>query len=160
MARAPAIRPAARGVSPDGRSSMTSAMSRRAFLELAGLAGAGIAGVAFSSGLHPARAATKGRKAGQKAGEFVFLQMSDVHWGFKDPNVNPKADVTFETAVATVNALQRPPDFIVFTGDLTHTTDDPTERRARMKRFREIAAGLRVKNVRFMPGEHDASLDA
>ena len=48
---------------------------------------------------------------------------------------------------------------IVFTGDLTHTTDDATERRARMKRFREIVSALAVKDVRFMPGEHDASLD-
>ena len=51
------------------------------------------------------------------------------------------------------------PDFIVFTGDLTHTTDDPTERRRRLAQFKEIAGGLKNKNVRFMAGEHDASLD-
>ncbi|HZB53692.1 MAG TPA: metallophosphoesterase, partial [Reyranella sp.] len=62
-------------------------------------------------------------------------------------------------AVATVNGLSRQPDFIVFTGDLTHTTDDPKLRRERMKRFREIVSALAVKDVRFMPGEHDASLD-
>ena len=28
-----------------------------------------------------------------------------------------------------------------------------------MKRFREIVSALAVKDVRFMPGEHDASLD-
>src|SRR6185503_14735912 len=48
---------------------------------------------------------------------------------------------------------------IVFTGDLTHTTDDAKVRRERMKRFREIVSALSVKDVRFMPGEHDASLD-
>lgn len=48
---------------------------------------------------------------------------------------------------------------VVFTGDLTHTTEDPKERRARMKRLREIAGELHVKDIRFMPGEHDASLD-
>jgi len=58
-----------------------------------------------------------------------------------------------------VNGLVQQPDFIVFTGDLTHTTDDGKERRARMKRFREIVSALRVKDVRFMAGEHDASLD-
>jgi len=47
----------------------------------------------------------------------------------------------------------------VFTGDLTHTTDDPVERRKRMTEFRDIVAGLNVKTVKFMPGEHDASLD-
>ena len=48
---------------------------------------------------------------------------------------------------------------MVFTGDLTHTTDDPKERRRRLAEFRSIVAGLRNTNVRFMPGEHDASLD-
>ncbi len=48
----------------------------------------------------------------------------------------------------------------MFTGDLTHTTDDPKERRERMAQFKDIVAGLKVKDVRFMPGEHDASLDS
>jgi 3',5'-cyclic AMP phosphodiesterase CpdA len=61
--------------------------------------------------------------------------------------------------VASVNALADPPDFIMFTGDLTHTTDDPKERRQRMAEFRDIVSALNVKTVRFMPGEHDAALD-
>ncbi len=32
------------------------------------------------------------------------------------------------------------PDFIVFTGDLTHTTDNPAERRKRMGEFRDIVS--------------------
>ena len=64
--------------------------------------------------------------------DFFFLQMSDTHWGFTGPAVNPEAAVTLEKAVATVNSLERQPDFIVFTGDLTHTTDDPQERRTRL----------------------------
>ena len=135
---------------------MTGEIDRRQFLELAALASAGIAGVVFSSGLPGARAAT--RRAGTS--EFVFLQMSDVHWGFEGPLVNPEAAVTFEKAVASVNALARQPDFVVFTGDLTHTTDDADERRRRLARFGEIAGRLRAKTVRYMPGEHDASLDA
>jgi 3',5'-cyclic AMP phosphodiesterase CpdA len=47
----------------------------------------------------------------------------------------------------------------MFTGDLTHTTDDPKERRQRMAEFKKIVGELKVKNVHFMPGEHDASLD-
>jgi len=47
----------------------------------------------------------------------------------------------------------------VFTGDLTHTTDDPKERRQRLAQFKEIVSELKVKDIRFMPGEHDASLD-
>ena len=58
-----------------------------------------------------------------------------------------------------VNALQQAPDSVIFTGDLTHTTDDDAERRRRMAGFRAHAAKLRVPAVRLMAGEHDASLD-
>jgi 3',5'-cyclic AMP phosphodiesterase CpdA len=58
-----------------------------------------------------------------------------------------------------VNALEQVPDFIVFTGDLTHTTNDPVERRRRLLEFRDIVSQLKVKNVKFIPGEHDASQD-
>ena len=120
---------------------------RREFLKLSGLAG-----VAFASALFP------GQPTSAQAADFHFIQFSDTHWGYKGP-ANPDAEHTLEKAVATVNGLASQPDFIVFTGDLTHTTDDAAERRARMKRFREIVSALRIKDVRFMPGEHDASLD-
>jgi 3',5'-cyclic AMP phosphodiesterase CpdA len=48
----------------------------------------------------------------------------------------------------------------VFTGDLTHTTDDPAVRRTRLREFRAIVDELDVKTRYFLPGEHDASLDA
>jgi 3',5'-cyclic AMP phosphodiesterase CpdA len=91
--------------------------------------------------------------------DFYFVQLSDTHWGFTGPMVNPDARGTLPKAIAAVNALETPPDFIVFTGDLTHTTDDGVERRKRLREFKEIAAELKNRNVRFMPGEHDASLD-
>jgi 3',5'-cyclic AMP phosphodiesterase CpdA len=73
--------------------------------------------------------------------------------------VNPDAGGTLQKAVAAVNSLDFEPDFIVFTGDLTHTTDDPKERRRRLAEFRGIVKDLKNKNVHFMPGEHDAALD-
>ncbi len=94
-----------------------------------------------------------------KTRDFHFVQLSDVHWGFNGPAVNPEAATTLKRAVAAVNALSSPPDFIVFTGDLTHTTDDAQERRKRMREFKAIVADLSVRQVHFMPGEHDASLD-
>ncbi len=127
-------------------------MDRRNFLSLAALGG----GAVFAAGL-PGCSSLGG--AGKTAGaDFYFVQLSDVHWGYKGPD-NPDAAVTLGKAVATVNALEIRPDFIVFTGDLTHTTDDPVERRRRMNEFKSIVADLRVKDVHFMPGEHDASLD-
>jgi len=128
---------------------MKGPIDRREFLKLAG-----VGGVVFASGLRNTSFA-----ADKAAGDdFYFVQMSDSHWGFEGPP-NPDAKVTLKKAVAAVNSLSEPPDFIIFTGDLTHTTDDGAERRKRMSEFRSIVADLKVKDVRFMPGEHDASLD-
>jgi len=120
---------------------------RRQFLKLAGLAG-----ITFTAGLFPQR------RADAQTGDFHFVQFSDTHWGFKGPP-NPDAEHTLEKAIVTVNGLSQKPDFIVFTGDLTHTTDDGKVRRERMKRFKEIVSALTVTDVRFLAGEHDASLD-
>jgi hypothetical protein len=123
-------------------------IDRRNFLKLGAVGG----GAVFLSGLYGASCA-----AGATT-DFYFVQLSDTHWGFSGPP-NPDAANTLRKAVAAVNALEIAPDFIVFTGDLTHTTDDPKERRLRMTQFRDIVGALKVKTVHFMPGEHDASLD-
>ena len=128
---------------------MARPIDRRDFLKLAGLGGA-----VFASGL-----AGCAHMAGSGADEFYFVQLSDTHWGFKGDALNPDAHGTLPKAVAAVNALAIKPDFIVFTGDLTHTTDDPKERRRRLAEFRDIVAKLDNRNLHFMPGEHDASLD-
>jgi hypothetical protein len=131
---------------------MANQFDRRDFLKLAGLGG-----VVFASRLAgPAFAADTSYGSGSD--EFFFVQLSDTHWGFKG-KPNPEAENTLKKAVAAVNSLQQQPDFIMFTGDLTHISDDPKERRRRLAEFKEIVAELKVKNVRFMPGEHDASLD-
>ena len=125
-------------------------INRRDFMKLTAIGG----GAVFLSGL--TKSATGADYAPDD--EFFFVQLTDTHWGFKGPP-NPDASNTLKKAVATVNALEMQPDFIVFTGDLTHTTDDPQERRKRLAEFRDIVDELKVKNIRFIPGEHDASLD-
>lgn len=125
---------------------------RRQFLQLAGIGGA-----VFASGLPGVARAAYADGAGND-GDFFFVQLSDSHWGFEGAP-NPDAHGTLPKAIASVNALTDVPDFVIFTGDLTHTTDDPKERRKRMGEFKEIVSQLKVKNVRFIPGEHDASLD-
>jgi hypothetical protein len=127
---------------------------RRHFLRLAALGG----GAVFASALPGCASLATGAGAMAER-DFYFVQLSDTHWGFEGPAVNPDPRGTLPKAIAAVNALPVQPDFIVFTGDLTHTTDDPAERRRRLREFREIASGLKNTNVRFMPGEHDASLD-
>ena len=127
-------------------------MDRRDFLNLTTVG----AGAVLASALPGcANMATGGVGS---ANDFYFVQLSDTHWGYKGPD-NPESANTLRKAVATVNALPKQPDFIMFTGDLTHTTDDPVERRRRLTEFKQIVSDLKVKTVRFMPGEHDASLD-
>jgi hypothetical protein len=146
---------------------MNSNWQRRDILRLLG-----VGGVVFASGL--AGCASSGPAVGgpppaapnpsavppprPPLKDFFFLQLSDTHWGFHGPP-NPEADLTLKRTVATINSVETQPDFIVFTGDLTHTTDDLKERRARMAQFKEIVGELKVKTLRFLPGEHDASLD-
>jgi 3',5'-cyclic AMP phosphodiesterase CpdA len=115
-----------------------------------------VGGVAFASGLVGCAKPVAPRARAED--DFFFVQISDTHVGYRGP-ANPEADTTLDRAVATLNESPVQPDFVVFTGDLTHTTDDVGERRARMARFRDSASRLRAKNLRFLPGEHDAALD-
>ena len=125
-------------------------IDRRELLKLLGFGG-----VVLGSGLPGfSLAASKGKPAE----DFMFLQLSDSHWGFSGPP-NPEADKTLKEAVQAVNASKLKPDYIVFTGDLTHTTDDDALRRKRMTEFKAIVSELKVPKVYFLPGEHDASLD-
>src|SRR5262249_27822298 len=101
---------------------MTELMNRRDLLKLAGM------GVAvFVSGT-TVRAGGSSQKAYDS---FYFVQISDTHWGFTGPNINPDSQGTLKKAVAAINGLDEQPDFVVFTGDLTQTTDDPKIRRDR-----------------------------
>src|SRR5438093_2736818 len=129
---------------------MSDLMNRRDLLKLAGM------GVAvFVSGT----TVRAGRSAEKNDESFYFVQLSDTHWGFNGPAINPDSQGTLKKAIAAVNALDEQPDFVVFTGDLTQTTDNRGVRRERMAEFRDIVSQLKVKTVRFMAGEHDASLD-
>jgi hypothetical protein len=89
--------------------------------------------------------------------EFFFLQLSDTHFGFRGPP-NPDATETLPATIARIKRSSVRPDFVVFTGDLTHTTDDRNERHERMKRVKDIIAPLETR-VLFLPGEHDAAPD-
>ncbi|HEY9682272.1 MAG TPA: metallophosphoesterase [Oculatellaceae cyanobacterium] len=127
-------------------------MNRREFLRLAGLGG-----VVFFSTLPNMPAALAATEKPKK--EFYFMQLSDTHWGFEGAKINPDFKGTLLKAIKEVNALSTKPEFIVFTGDLTQTTDDTNIRKKRMQEFKDIVSQLDCKTIHFMPGEHDASLD-
>src|SRR5260221_7721442 len=136
-----------------------SKFDRRGFIKLAGLGG----GIVFASSLSRgfglnALGSVVDYANAKVENDFYFVQLSDTHWGFAGAKVNPDAEGTLKKAVQAVNSLEEQPDFIVFTGDLTHTTDDVQVRKDRMSQFKEIVAGLKVPTVHFMAGEHEASL--
>lgn len=123
----------------------------------------GVGGVAFASGL-PACSATTATEGSRSPVEppledFFFLQLSDTHWGFSGA-ANPEADRSLKKTVAQIEAIATKPDLIVFTGDLTHITDDDPARKQRMREFKEIVAPLASSSrLVFLPGEHDAAPD-
>ncbi len=128
---------------------MNTAINRRDFLALSG-----VGGLVMASGL-PGCASMAG------SSDFSFVQITDVHWGYANPKVNPESVKTLPRAIAAVNAMEQKPDFVVFTGDLTQTTDDPKVRRQRLREVKAMIGDLtsRGHQVRVFAGEHDASLD-
>ncbi|MBC7803230.1 MAG: metallophosphoesterase [Candidatus Parcubacteria bacterium] len=125
--------------------------SRRDFMALAG-----VGGLVFASGL-PGCATFGTPGSGNR--DFSFVQLSDVHWGYGNAKVNPDGRATVMRAIAAVNGMEQKPDMVVFTGDLTQSTDDPKLRRQRLREIKEMTAALNVPQLRFFAGEHDASLD-
>src|SRR5260370_13623849 len=98
--------------------------SRRELLQLMTVGGVvfsgGLAGCAPALGPAEPKSGDAPRKApAPEVTPFYFIQVSDTHWGYSGPN-NPEADVTLGHAVAAINAVEHKPDFLVFTGDLTH----------------------------------------
>ena len=121
---------------------------RRDFLKLAGMAG-----VTFTAGLFPR---APGRRAGS---DFHFVQLSDTHWGFKGAGQSRRRAHAGEGRRDGERARHTSPTSS--SSPATSPTPPRTARSGaqRMQRFKEIVSALTVKDVRFMPGEHDASLD-
>jgi hypothetical protein len=138
-------------------------IDRRTFLRITGQAlGAGalyrVAPALAAAGAPGEFARGQALANGEAITPFSFVQLSDTHVGFSGPP-NPTGAAAFERAVAMVNALAPRPDFILFTGDLTHDSETPGEPAARMRKFQEIAGRLRVGERHMVPGEHDAGVD-
>src|SRR6204780_2587370 len=127
-------------------------INRRGFLECMAWAGTGVVWT-VGSGVLNSRAFGKPAHRGEAKGELTFVQISDSHIGFNKP-ANPDVVGTLQAAVDKINALPQTPDFIIHTGDLSHTSK-PGE-------FDTLDQGLKgatAKQVFFVPGEHDTSID-
>ena len=86
-------------------------------------------------------------------GELHFVQISDSHMGFNKP-ANPDVTATLQAAVDRINGLPQEPDFIIHTGDLSHTS-----KAAEYDTLDQVLKGAKPTQVFFVPGEHDTSVD-
>jgi len=124
-------------------------INRRGFLECMAWAGTGVIWT-VSSGILNSRAFGQEKPA---AGELHFVQISDSHMGFNKP-ANPDVTATLQAAVDKINTLPAPPEFIIHTGDLTHDS-----RPAQFDTLDQVLKSAKTKQVYFVPGEHDTSID-
>ncbi|MGA7927545.1 MAG: metallophosphoesterase [Candidatus Sulfotelmatobacter sp.] len=105
-------------------------------------------GVLKSYGLDdPARIAKAAR------GELSFVQISDSHMGFSKP-ANSDVIAMLKAAVAKINALPVPPEFILHTGDISHLSK-PEE----FDTVDQILQSAPTNDVFCVPGEHDVLED-
>src|SRR5579872_3943768 len=96
-------------------------IDRRGFLECMAWAGTGVLWTA-TGGVMSSR--VFGQTGDADSDELHFVQISDTHVGFNKP-ANPDVTGTLEAAVARINALPRRPEFIIHTGDLSHSARAP-----------------------------------
>jgi predicted phosphodiesterase len=128
---------------PDG-------VDRRGFLECMAWAGSG---VLWSIAGGAATSQAFAQKMKPAAGGLHFVQISDSHMGFNKP-ANSDVSATLRAAIDKINALPVQPEFLIHTGDLTHTSK-PEE----FDTLDQILKSAKVNQVHFVPGEHDTSVD-
>jgi Icc protein len=130
-------------------------IDRRGFLKCMAWAGTGALCVMQGGVLKSYALGRTGDPAGSAAaakGELSFVQISDSHMGFNKP-ANPDVAATLKAAVAKINALSTPPEFLLHTGDISHLSK-PGE-------FDDVDQIVKAtgKETFFVPGEHDVLED-
>lgn len=125
-------------------------IDRRGFLQCMAWAGAGVVW-SVSSGAVSSQAF--GQKMNAAKGDLHFVQISDSHIGFSKP-ANLNVVSTLQASIDKINSLPAQPDFIIHTGDLSH--DSKPEQYDTLD---QVLKGASAKQVYFVPGEHDTSID-
>ncbi len=130
---------AVEGVGADG-------IDRRGFLKCMAWAGTGLVWT-FAGGVPTSRAFGEG---GGGRSDFSFVQISDSHIGFNKP-ANADVTATLQKALAKIDAMGAMPDFLIHTGDLTHSS--------KAAEFHMLGQLMRSRQAFYVPGEHDTSVD-
>ena len=129
-------------------------LDRRGFLECMAWAGTGmlwtVSGGLLGSALLPSR----GNAAEMPKGSFSFVQISDSHIGFNKEGINTDVAATLKEAIARINALPEPPDFILHTGDLTHLAAADE-----FDTLDQLLKSVKTQQIFYVPGEHDVTGD-
>jgi 3',5'-cyclic-AMP phosphodiesterase len=128
---------------PDG-------IDRRGFLKCMAWAGTGVLWT-MSCGVLSSK--LLGATTPVAGSDFSFVQISDSHIGF-NKEANKDVIGTLQKAIAKINALSSPPDFILHTGDLSHLSE-AEEFDALDQNLKSIKTG----EIFYVPGEHDVISD-
>jgi len=128
---------------PDG-------IDRRGFLKCMAWAGTGVLWTA-AGGMLTSR--ILGATAELGGADFTFAQISDSHIGF-NKDANKDVIGTLQKAIAKINALPTPPDFVLHTGDLSHLSE-AEEFDALEQNLKDLKTG----QIFYVPGEHDVISD-
>jgi Icc protein len=105
----------------------------------------------FAGGI-PVSSVFGATKPKQRAEDFSFIQISDSHIGFSKP-ANPDVTGTLQKAVDKIRAASSVPDFLIHTGDLSHTSKP-----AEFDTMDQVLSATKHK-IFYVPGEHDTSVD-
>ena len=134
---------------PDHQTPSPDGIDRRGFLKCMAWAGTGLVW-SFAGGVPVSHVFGQSQHA-PKQSDFSFIQISDSHIGFNKP-ANADVTATLQAALDKIDAVPHAPDFLIHTGDLTHSSK-PAE-------FDTLSQVLGAKRpVFYVPGEHDTSVD-
>ena len=124
-------------------------IDRRGFLKCMAWAGTGLVWT-FAGGVPTSRVFGQPAKSSAKS-DFTFVQISDSHIGFNKP-ANTDVTATLQAALKKIDQAPGSPDFLIHTGDLTHSSKP-----AEFDTLDQILSSRR--QVFYVPGEHDTSVD-
>ena len=139
----------ATNTAPIGADGNGDGIDRRGFLKCMAWAGTGLVWT-FAGGVPTSRVFGEPMQPSAQS-DFRFVQISDSHIGFNKP-ANTDVTATLQAALRRIDATPANPDFLIHTGDLTHSS-----KASEFDTLDQVLSSRR--QVFYVPGEHDTSVD-